>query len=169
MKLLSYLLLLIPAQLFALEMKIDVHARMGAAEIRDAAISLVVKVTNNDKEPITLGELNGDLINCEIELWFLGKGVKLRNKTDAEWRRKQAFIGSGATELMPGEFKQYTFVLKNLLPDDPDNDGFAKSLVQDVEHFKSGKGSVVLEYRSGGKAAETLVMRGSFTIKKKPE
>jgi len=151
MKLLIYLLLLIPAQLFSSEVRVEVYERFEAAEIRNATISLVVQVTNDGKIPVMLGELNGDLIGCEIELWFLGKGVKLRNKTDAEWRREQAFIDWKSIKLMPGASKKYTFELKSLLPDDPENDGFAKLLVEDVERFKSGKGCVVLEYRHAGK------------------
>jgi|694.fasta_scaffold150603_2 hypothetical protein len=109
-------------------------------------IELIVEISNNSENLVSIGEKNGMLMETYIELWSLGKGVIVRNRTDAEWRREQAFALNPSIGMKPGEKKTYTYVLDELMPDDPDNDELSKSIIQNITRYGYGKGRIVLQF-----------------------
>ncbi len=153
---------LLPSLAFCSELDVRVAIEWKKKNGKPKAI-INLEIANNSKKEITVDDLNGDLIGCEIELWSLGKGVKVRQKTDAEWRREQAFASWGVKKLMPSQKLKYSFKLKELLPDDPANDDFSNSIIKNIEFLLSGKGQVNIEYRIKGEE-EARIARKPFEI-----
>jgi len=147
----------------ALCSEIDINV---AVEWKDKKATLNIEVTNHSDKTITINDLDGNIIGCEIDLWFLGKGVKVRQKTDAVWRREQAFAGYGVKEVAPDQKLEYSYLLNKLISGIPENDKFVKLMIRDITSFQSGEGQVNIDYQIKGDL-ETRTARKFFEFDEK--
>lgn len=143
----------------------DVSIQFDPTKNAASKILLIVNQTNHSEKPITISEHNGDVIGYVIELWSsLGQEVPLRTKTDAEWSREYAFVLYGSKELKKEEKKRYVCKLKDLIPDTPDNDDLARSIIDTVAFGESGKRCVLIEFIDANDQNHTA--KGDFNIEK---
>lgn len=132
----------------AADVRVDVDAKVKDKEIGDADIFLTIKLTNESKNPIWVDSLDGEWINLEFEIWSSGRGIKLRSKNDAEWRRESAFILWESEKINSGETKNLTLQLKDLVSPHPENDELTASIIQEIRFLREGMGSVNIEYKN---------------------
>ncbi len=147
------------------EINLNISYDINEEDKYNVKITLFMEVSNQSEKPVYVEELNGETIGIEIELWTLGRGIKLWQKNDAERRRAYAFILPEYAKISPGEKRKYIFKLQDLLPDDPDNDELAKSIIKSVQSLRSGEGRISVRYcNSDGNARKYFFEKKDFEI-----
>lgn len=113
--------------------------------------SLSVEVENTGKSSIYLQYLGDKEVGVAVELWALGRGIRLYSPEDAAWRRASAFVAIKWNELEPDRRVQLKFEIKGLLPDSEHRDNLAKEIRDDFLGGGADKVAVQIGFKRGPK------------------
>ncbi len=123
----------------------------------DKSVIIELTVKNRSKELIFFNMLDHEICGIEIELWSHERGIRLRGKNDAEWRRVDAFVWrTEKLYIKPNESKKFKYSLIKLLPPDPGSDRLAKEIIEEVNFLEAGEGRIRVSYYTDDKSGEKV-------------
>lgn len=147
------------------EVNIEVGARFEPTKvIHDPDIFFIIDIVNESQKDIMIKKLNGEIMDCGIELWIFEKAVKLWPRADAEGKREDAFILWDKETIKAGEKKRVVLKLRDLMSGYSENDDLARTIKEEVSFLRSGTGRVVLKYYDADE--EEKIAEGKFDLEK---
>ncbi|RYD23098.1 MAG: hypothetical protein EOP88_05535 [Verrucomicrobiaceae bacterium] len=129
------------------EVEGKVEARAEYSVNQKKEFTFEVTLENKGTEPVYLPSVKEGECEVKVELWTLSKGVLLYTKPDADWRRAQAFVDMQWVKVGPGEKKTVVIRSTELLPADPADDDFARSILEQMKRVNAGRAEIYLRYR----------------------